>query len=533
MSFINFIKIIGFSFLVVTSATYGKEGNISAREFKNISYIVKSDGSLPKSSDQIFFCHNESVAWLELTNYEFLINGSESNKLVTVFIGITKEQAAIEKDIIKEAIEILDPQSVFEFQNYILTDWDQKAVQDRYNLVENYKEQAKAIKKFVTHEEIKNKAALGFTAYYPNPIYYADSNNKLFLNQELFGLKGDPGVLLDNSAPQELNEFHEDVIKKLYPEIVPRITDSKSCSKKHLGDYKFSDFRFYSYKDLKPLPLCYVFRGSFMDLEKTYEEKGFKSEMISGYQSLAGDSIEDFYQQHNISSQDIKDGNYDLEYLKTIGDFWKFREQAFMLNSDKAYVSSSKSFNIAKIYADAEVDDRCDDANRDVCEAVKASMNIKSKTGYIYSIATKKGINLPTLLTDEEGNELAHHEVVIPVKVDFKDIVGVRMSYKEQLVGPVFIRNNLELTNPAIFWTLLQLYGGKPQTKEIPEVTKVVLKNLCTEHATTHNSDNCIKLYKILGASEISAASMCFVAGDYSVRKEVVDEICKLINCTY
>ncbi|MBU0745114.1 MAG: hypothetical protein KKE11_07140, partial [Gammaproteobacteria bacterium] len=254
----HLVAIAIFSFFAMINVAYGQEEEKKSydmedvlrkveqnmerkrEEVKNLPYQFK-DGTLPKVYGQIAFCHDGSRVWLELNNYESLVNGKESNRLVTVFIGRSDEVAeffdgslliqenslklpfvSLEKDnIVREVIEIFDPEAAFVFQDAIVRYWDKlpgdqillsfmdlaKAFQVGYDalsyhfgfknsldvseisssinspkdlsvfirsLHKKYEDEQTQLNRMVTLDDLKKKEELGFVAYYPNPIYLGE-----------------------------------------------------------------------------------------------------------------------------------------------------------------------------------------------------------------------------------------------------------------------------------------------------------------------------------------------------------------------
>lgn len=491
---------IMFIYCMFLNSVYGQFREINI-DFKQIPHEYKLDGVLPKVSEQILFYYNEADAWLEFTNYEFLINGEESNRLVTIFIGKSaKEVANInKKDFIKKHIKILDPESAFVFQEAILKYWHQasiknikslslinlaQAIQAGYNALEyhfgftnvlfsvdeitnsiyspenllsflnshqeTYKKNAQSLHRFVSDEDIDSKTNLGFAAYYPNPIYLHNivrgvraqntkyNDHRLFSQPKLAFPLDNPGFLLKQDTSKEYNEYY-DILKRVYPEPI----STESYPKNIIGNYKYSNFKSLDYKKFKPLPPIYLFRGDGRSLEEVAKANGFDSPLARGRQSssygyggaYSNKILEKLLAEHKINYQAIKaNDQQEIDKVKTIDDFWKIDEgNDLMLYTNKAYVSASRNINTAK------------------------------NSGNVYIVFTKKGIDIPIFF--EKANDLngCHYETIIPLQVKFEEVCGVIATDSSKfLVGPIFLKLDLETQDKHNFWQIIQIAGGKP-----------------------------------------------------------------------
>lgn len=99
----------------------------------NVPY--QPNNGLPHSKQQLVLISAPQATWLQLENYEFLLNSKESNKLITAYIGIVNGQkitpalAQQQTQARQEKIiAILDPESVYVFQNAIVNYWNQVEV---------------------------------------------------------------------------------------------------------------------------------------------------------------------------------------------------------------------------------------------------------------------------------------------------------------------------------------------------------------------------------------------------------------------
>lgn len=537
MNYFKFIKIVFFLLFFTNIACSYAIGNVS--------YEFKQEKSLPTTADQILFCSDDTRAWLEITNYEFLINGIESDKLVTIFIG-TKGSSGVVK---KESIQIFDPESAFVFQDAILkycaknsqfgdTFLDlAKIIQIGYNALDyhfgfknslgdvneittsinspqelycfikstyhnTYKTQAESLGRFVTAEDINRKKELGFIAYYPNPFYNAatwhirpqdinyddyklvDYNESLTFNED--GLE----FLFKKGIVTEHNEFY-DVLKRVYPDKILSLMH-KSCPLKDYKDYEYSDIKELTYKDCTPLHPIYLFRGDSRSLEEIFTANGFESEVIRGGVLLGDEgSMDLIFKKYSIDKEKIKKGEYDLEKIMKIDDFWLFPENGLELYSDAIYVSASRVFSVANDYS--------------------VGFLPENKKGNVYAFFTKKGIDVPSLIN-------ACHETVVPLKVNFTDIVGTRASYigtkddyrgqddKKYLIGPVFLKKDFELIDADNFWKTLHLFGGKNQFKKMTQeqkeqVEKIADSSDCEEKAQV--------MYEIYGIEKYAFKVWC------------------------
>lgn len=213
------IKIKNNEYLATLISPHEQSANISQqplrRAFKNIVYQEKPAHALPTVLDQMFLCHNGSRAWLELSNYKFMLNGETSNTLITMYFGLKSGEeltVATMSNVIREPLAIYDPETVFVFQHAIIKYWEHsstatlldiaQAIHNGYTAVAYHFNQIKSpqdttittsfssihvlhdfvneiittkIQPMITQrcslEAILKTKQKGLLAYYPNPCY--------------------------------------------------------------------------------------------------------------------------------------------------------------------------------------------------------------------------------------------------------------------------------------------------------------------------------------------------------------------------
>ncbi len=434
---------------------------------------------LPLSEQQIVLCGNDQVIWLEFKNYEFLINGKESNQLVLVYIGKFKEQKINEQivsqqnNVKKLAISILDPESVYVFQNAIVHYWNQpdiskltlagavlegfnaldyhfgvinKLVKNNYShkaclpftelstlinsRIETYKKQQEKLNRLVTIEDIEKKKELGFSAYYPNPFYLGDiawyirpqnmdylayASSRVESASESLGIWCEPGTISKSTSsdlPQ--HDVFTDILERLYPEKKDPKSINGQPNRYH--EYKFSDFKRIS---------AYVFRGDIRLPEEIYRDDGF-------------------WAYSKDKSFNIKT---DLAALAKIDQPWQFHEDSpYPYTDGKAYIPTAKKFGITKNYGNN-----------------------------IYALYARNGIEIPFIIGNQDISGIIYKEVAVPVRVAWQDVIGTRAN-NQLLIGPVYIKKGFEVEDANNFWIILQLFGGKPQCIDV-ERRFDILKN--------------------------------------------------------
>lgn len=282
---------------------------------------------------------------------------------------------------------------------------------------------------------------------------------------------------------------------------------------KNLTDYVYSDFKPLTYKNFKPLPPSYVFRGDSRSLESIEYSNGFGSQVARGIDTYTPG----IFKKYGLDIELIKQGRCDEE-IKKIDELWMLYERMIDLWSDRAYVSASRNIVTSQDYGKN-----------------------------VYAVFTKKGIDLPILFEQEEDAYAYHHEVVIPLRVKFDDIIGTRVGSGSGMadflfVGPVFLKENFESKDSNNFWQLIQLFGGKSQVREKDLERKLTheskLAKICADASSGHyinNINNCREADELWRAGlsafpepdETSRNIVCFSSGFPSGDKNsVIRKVC-------
>src|SRR5579884_3747520 len=92
------------------------------------------DARFPKFSEQIVLCHNnKDVAWLELSNTEFLVNRTYGPSVVRVYIGARNSGSgwqAMKPGLVPGGVarisltsEFSNTERILDFQRAIIDDW--------------------------------------------------------------------------------------------------------------------------------------------------------------------------------------------------------------------------------------------------------------------------------------------------------------------------------------------------------------------------------------------------------------------------
>lgn len=484
-----------------------KEANTKARTFapQNLLYKFEPAGTLPKVLEQMKLCCNNHQCWLELKNYEFMVNSKESNQLVKIFIGDNKADAIT----ITEAIKIYDPESAFVFQDAILRYSDNlgnpkalsyaelaKIIQIGFDelyyhfaltktpiasnsatintaqeLVDFIRTQTAAYAsansdRSPTQDEITAQEALGlgFTAVYANPIHYGKvtwykrpiemSYNDYATPTKISDkfLLGDPGYLTNHNVKPKQKNLVYDKLKRIYPlrSETPVLQDDALCPLITQDNYpSFSDIRDFTHQDIKPIPPGYVFRGADMSLAEVYQSNGFQAPAARN------------------QDQD------DLTKLFNQDDNWKFGNGPDHVTTMKMYISTSRNIEVVKPYG--------------------------SNTFVLF---TDQGLDIAdTVVQTNDGKMPYHYETVIPIKVDFAAIAGIVKNNKitGNTNGPIYLQNALLLNDPQNYWQILQIMGGKPQVNisqdKQSQLLSIIEKSF-NDLYTNQSMDHCKELIK-------------------------------------
>jgi len=529
-----------------------QEQNLTRDFTKTISYINQPEGSLPKisqESEQMVLYYNESKAWLELNNYEFLLNGKESKQLVTMFVGKSANDIVNKDSVVKKTIEIFDPEAAFVFQDAIIKYWhnnsstqikanslmdlaqaintgyhalkyhfaiteSQKAdtiqtainsVQDLSDFIDmshkQYQEYFKKMRRLVTMEDIKSKEQLGFAAYYPNPIYlhklawYLRPQNMQYDTYSAYGLAedlgGDPEMLLEKNppVPAEPNEYY-DILKRLYSGKNYRRSPDIKINPDY--NYTYSDIKSLRYIDFKPLPPVYVFRGEDRSLEEVNKDKGFDSAFVR-CKALPEDP--DDYNDSDAEYLYSLCKKYILEAKAKNGnyDIEKIKELDFIwaMHEKKMAIYTDKAY----------------------ISASRRFITAQFYGNYAYALLTRKGIDVPNFLEKENDVNGYHYETIIPLHADFKDVVGVRKNScrPKQAIGPVFLQNDFDKKDSDNFWKLLQIFGGKSQVKPISMEQKIHIAQIfaAADDLYIKKENNCEKILNAIQTEAITSKVLC------------------------
>ena len=103
-----------------------KSQNDQKRIFVADHVPYKNVDVLPKVGQQIVFCQNDSMMWLELESFEFLINSKPSRQIIVAYIGMHDDQKTDEdfvskqENVKRKVVPIYDPESIYVFQNEIV-----------------------------------------------------------------------------------------------------------------------------------------------------------------------------------------------------------------------------------------------------------------------------------------------------------------------------------------------------------------------------------------------------------------------------
>lgn len=321
---------------------------IRGRNFNITNVPHQLSNGLPCSKQQLVLISTPQATWLQLENYEFLLNSKESNKLITAYIGIVNGQK-ITLDLVqqqtqdqqKRIIAILDPESVYVFQNAIVSYWNQAGASD-LNLEEaiargftalayhfgatnqlpyepiisskkiaTYSELCKQIdmhldkyqqhqkqlsRQISTLEELQTREKSGFIAYYPNPIYLGEMawyirphDMKYFEYAQLSQLESSAETTYSSHLPYQpkilTNANQDDTAARQQCQQFIRegYTVPISNTTKHLPYIRETSTSLHDYKaeDFNCIS-GYTFRSDGRTLEKISDDDGFWSSVLFG-----------------------------------------------------------------------------------------------------------------------------------------------------------------------------------------------------------------------------------------------------------
>lgn len=459
--------------------------------------IYKYKNILPEVSTQVLICIDGSKIWLELTNFEFLVNNKESDKIVTVYLGDVGDTEKARKI----AIEIFDPEAVFVFQDVLLRFWDgllQKSLypEDSFSslvasvelgyraisyhfgfsnslqsdiclkdidnfhdflkfqksLHKKYMVEMESIDRSVTKDLIDKRQRQGLMAYYPNPFYlgdlvwflrptdvnyidYVSAAVKNFgPNYDAMSCINFPVSYLKQSSVANSNYNCSDS----YSPILERLYPAGRIEYTLNGDTKFRFLNRIS---------GYFFRGDSRQIDEVYDANGFWSRV------------------HTNQGEYLFDNAKHKEALLHNDSFWKigFNKRWGFDPYGSAYLSTSNYFSTAAGYGE---------------------------DGHVYALAAECGLGLPQGIigTHTNGRVIDTgriREIAVPGGMDWKSVVGVRKKIilNERnpangvqvihLIGPVFIKMDLASNDEDNFWKILNIVGGKPQCLDSISYLKV------------------------------------------------------------
>ena len=465
---------------------------------KNVQYEFKDES--PIAGKQVMLYHDDSKVWLELTNFEFIIDRrKESDKIVEVYIGIrgNKDKATPYK------LDFLDPEATFVFQDKIIRFWDKlpkntkidnntkiieaiikgyaalsyhfafadsletaeqnllkivMGAQDiieqhtnhekilyLYNIIhQKYKEEAKSIDRLVTKKDIEENKSIGLTAYYPNPVYLDDI--AWYIRPEGMSYRE---YVEKSKMDLRFDEFFV------------------HCNKEYLS--KYSDINYDHCDEYDPI------------LHELYPDMTYVNSTKLCYSDFERKSIYAFRGDgrppHEVYTHDgfwavgFKCGNTKDNMFKnksgwSMEDFGGERYSNFA----KCYISTSKIAAVANDYA-----------------------------RYTYVISVEGGLSLPYRFGKRHVQDVGIREVAIPGGTGWENVVGVRardagngittlgIGDKSHFIGPIFLKTDLAETDRENFWKILAIMGGKTQcanTKIIPEIAEA-----CIDFSTTENRE--------------------------------------------
>ena len=456
---------------------------------KNIYYKYKT--ILPKVEEQLAICTNGTKIWLELTNFEFLVNSKESNNIIKTYIGDITAADNLETTE-RHVIEIFDPETAFIFSDAIIRYWDEfakntkedtylklaqtiqqgfsainkhfgfinpleiknpdkpsfKDLVEFYDLLQQkYKAEAMSIDRFVSSEKIKQLKDLGFTAFYPNPIYLGD--------------------IVWYARPDVMN--YNDYVAKLDK----NFHGPTNCNKNYLS--KFADVS-YNYCDdyTRAIERWFPSDISFLNATNTYSANDFKR--VSAY-AFRGDSraINDLNKDSGFWPQlcirpnsEAIDSKECKKQLLHDENYWQIPLCGNRpCPGGKAYISTSKFIDITKSYGKN-----------------------------VYVVFAEGGLHLPA---DFDGKKIYDSfmdpkEIAVPGGINWENILGTRERKEARentppySIGPVFLRNSLAENDSKNFWEILQIMGGKPQCSSTDTTAKMTA--MCLASLTNNNNEN-------------------------------------------
>ena len=437
--------------------------------YKNIYYEFKS--VLPKTEEQMFICTDGNKVWFELTNYEFLVNGEKSNKIIKVYIGKVSSGNTLNTTE-KYALGIFDPETAYVFMKAILGYWDSlpknrieadsildlaQTLQAGYQEIfyhfdfsntleskdmvakissfkeliefwqlqqEQYAIEAKRIGRLVTADEIEKRKKQGFNAYYPNPVYLDDiaiykrpsnmsyaeyiENGKEDLREDNVGFNCDKTYLAKTPDTSfDYCDEYNKVLEKIYPDDVIYLNNTEK--------FHFSDFN--------RVKNVYAFRGEDRSMDEIYDAGGIWPRV---------------YLEPNKPYSTKEDKKKLLEDTSR----WEMRVSSGTLHPGGGpYVSTSRILAVTKDYGKQ-----------------------------VYVVLANGGLVLPADINGRKIDDITLREIAVPGGIDWENVIGVRereklleQENKKYPIGPVYLKENLAKEDPKNFWEILQIMGGKSQ----------------------------------------------------------------------
>lgn len=459
---------------------------------KNIKYEFKD--VLPKVEEQMFICKEGYKVWLELTNFEFVINSKESNKIVTIYIGVVGDK----NKATKIPIEMYDPETAFVFQDAIIRFWEKESQTDSDS---HYQKLARALQ--IGYQAVAYH--FGFTNYLNvartdpqeedfcekldlNKLYNASKHNTPInspyvilplyknLHEKYKAQALSINIFVDKAKVEKRKKlgfvayypnpiYLGNIAKYLRPSSIGYdqyndvrqfdIMNEIRCEEKY---YTKNDRVHYDYCDEYTQILDQVYPDGMAHINSIYGLRQFKFDRVSAYGFRGDDrSLEEVYDYGGFWKriQDINGSTYfskDKDRLLADPKFWEMENGGGAMDktlhtASQCYVSTSRNQFITKTYG-----------------------------GNVYLVFAEGGLNIPMNIANKNINTAGIMEIAIPGGIGWDNVIGVRESVKlyagpernsGYLTGPIFLKESLAQHEPDNFWDILQVFGGKSQCQGI------------------------------------------------------------------
>jgi len=483
---------------------------------ENVRYEFRNE--LPIVGKQIVLCYDKSDhpnVWLEFTNYEFLVNNSGANKIVTVYLGENKSDW--NESLTKKTIEIFYPEAAYVFQDAAMQYWDKLEEKSKENTIVHLAQAIQAGYDALYHHfgltkdrKIENDTPVSslddllLLIETKHKEYQEDANKHITNAGEIrvcdnyrYQIRLVPSSELDRMEKLGFKAYYanpihlRDIAQKIRPKHMeyPKYKKCADAASRAMRSLIYLE-KYFSPSNNILFEKCDKYTSIMEALDRLMDEHvAMNSTLYDGQEYHLTDirrlSVYAFRGDFKQPEEIKKSGGFLPRVLsncmRNIGSKYGLSHETWydcppsMIDRD-AIIAKEESWDLRKHIANGgntEPDISIFKSTTTLFETAK----FFAQSGAIYVLFVDGGLDLENVSSNHRANNRGEHELAIIGEAKWDDIAAI---YLCDYPGVFFVKGYLDKTDRKNFWKIIQLSTGGLESSTVDE--KVIdLTDKCTD----------------------------------------------------